>query len=219
MSTLPPPEGPQTPLSQAPTALTPTTTTSAASTFTFPPIYAFPPFFTLQPNPTTLSSQLHSWSTLLQSHCRHTRLTTLTLIDALPHPPFTNPTTRRSLSLADARTLISWMASPDGGHRAEWIATSSGGKAGRAGDAAPARCWVYWKRPEEWAAVLEEWVERTGQRGSVITLYEIGESEATRREEFHGIDGDLLAKSLQVCVKRGKAQVFGAEGSEGVKFF
>ncbi|KAJ4296703.1 hypothetical protein N0V90_006751 [Kalmusia sp. IMI 367209] len=92
------------------------------------------------------------------------------------------------------------------------------GKGGAEGEG-EGRAWAYWKRPEEWAAALEEWVERTGQKGSVITLYEIGESDATRKEEFYGIDGELLMKSLGVCVKRGKAQIFGGEGSEGVKFF
>ena len=37
--------------------------------------------------------------------------------------------------------------------------------------------------------------------------------------EFHGMDPELMLKSLQVLVKRGKAQVFGSEGQEGVKFF
>lgn len=62
-------------------------------------------------------------------------------------------------------------------------------------------------------------MERTGQKGSVVTLYEITESDATKREEFWGMDAELLMRCLQVCVKRGKAQVFGSEGSEGVKFF
>ena len=79
--------------------------------------------------------------------------------------------------------------------------------------------WIYWRKPEEWAQVLEEWVERTGQRGSVITLYEIAESDATRKEDFWGMEQELLKKCVGVCVKRGKAQVFGTEGSEGVKFF
>lgn len=201
------PEPSQTPLSTATTAVA----------FAFPPIYAFPPFFTLQPNPTTLSSQLLSWSTLIQSYCRFHHLFTLTLVDALASPLFSNPTTRRKLSIKDARTVINWMASSEGGHRAEWITASGNGKAAKGEEAG--RCWVYWKRPEEWAASLEEWVERTGQKGSVITLYEIAESDATKREDFHGIDGELLVKSLQLCVKRGKAQIFGGEGSEGVKFF
>jgi ESCRT-II complex subunit VPS25 len=52
-----------------------------------------------------------------------------------------------------------------------------------------------------------------------LTLYEIVEGDASRNEEFWGMDMDLLQKSLAVCVKRGKAQIFGGEGSEGVKFF
>ena len=39
------------------------------------------------------------------------------------------------------------------------------------------------------------------------------------RIEFHGLDQELLLKALNVLVKRGKAQVFGQEDSQGVKFF
>lgn len=111
------------------------------------------------------------------------------------------------------------MASPEGGNRAEWIPTGSGKKVVKGEEAEGEKAWIYWRRPEEWAVQLEEWVERTGQRGTVLTLYEIVESDASAREEFAGMDMELLQKSLGVCVKRGKAQVFGGEGSEGVKFF
>jgi ESCRT-II complex subunit VPS25 len=37
--------------------------------------------------------------------------------------------------------------------------------------------------------------------------------------EFHGLDQDLLQKALGILVKRGKAQIFGQEDSQGVKFF
>jgi ESCRT-II complex subunit VPS25 len=37
--------------------------------------------------------------------------------------------------------------------------------------------------------------------------------------EFHGMDQELMQKSLQVLVKRGKAQIFGDADSLGVKFF
>jgi ESCRT-II complex subunit VPS25 len=71
----------------------------------------------------------------------------------------------------------------------------------------------------------------------VLTLYELTESEATLSEgiysrrlciqfadfdsfvEFHGMDPELLQKALNVLVKRGKAQVFGQEDQQGVKFF
>lgn len=115
------------------------------------------------------------------------------------------------------------MSTSEGGNRAEYIAppgTSTKKKgAGGGGEEEGGRYWIYWRRPDEWASALEEWVERTGQKGSVLTFYEIVEGEATMREEFWGMDGALLMKSLGICVKRGKAQVFGNEGSEGVKFF
>jgi hypothetical protein len=37
--------------------------------------------------------------------------------------------------------------------------------------------------------------------------------------EFHGMDPEVLQKALNVLVKRGKAQVFGQEDQQGVKFF
>lgn len=37
--------------------------------------------------------------------------------------------------------------------------------------------------------------------------------------EFHGMDMELLLRSLQVLAKRGKAQIFGSEDQQGVKFF
>lgn len=53
----------------------------------------------------------------------------------------------------------------------------------------------------------------------VLTVYELVEGEATMSQEWHGMDVDVMMKSLNVLVKRGKAQVFGSEGQEGVKFF
>lgn len=37
--------------------------------------------------------------------------------------------------------------------------------------------------------------------------------------EFHDMDHDVMLKALSILSKRGKAQVFGSEGQEGVKFF
>lgn len=188
--------------------------------FQFPPHYSFPPFFTLQPVATTRSSQLASWSSLIQAYCRHHRIFSLSLIDALNTPLFNNKKLRRGLNLRDAKAVLVWMATPEGGNRAEFISTSTNKKAAKAGEEGEGgRAWIYWRRPEEWAAALEEWVDRTGQKGTVLTLYEIVEGDASAKEEFFGMDMDLLLRSLNVSVKRGKAQVFGGEGSEGVKFF
>lgn len=38
---------------------------------------------------------------------------------------------------------------------------------------------VYWRNPEEWANAIYEWIDSTGQKGSVLTLYEISEGDLT----------------------------------------
>lgn len=117
--------------------------------------------------------------------------------------------------------MLSWMGTKEGGGRVEWVgkppSKSSGGFGG--GDIGGGRCWIYWRRPEEWADLVLRWVEEMGQRGVVLTMWELGEGDGTRGWDFHGMDEVLLQRSVQVLVKRGRAQVFGESGSEGVKFF
>jgi ESCRT-II complex subunit len=36
---------------------------------------------------------------------------------------------------------------------------------------------IYWRNPEEWAAVIAEWVEETAQKGVVLTVYELTEGD------------------------------------------
>jgi len=192
-----------------------------AAPFAFPPHYTFPPFFTLQPNLTTRASQLQSWSSLIQTYCRHSSLFTLSLIDAVQTPLFKNERLNKRLSLRDAKAVLDWMSSDDGGKRAEPLGESGRGKGAPAGGEG-GTYWIYWRRPEEWAEAVEAWVDETGQKGSVLTLFELVESDATTGQEFHGMPMDLLQKSLQLLAKRGKAQIFagtGGEDSMGVKFF
>lgn len=190
-------------------------TSASASPFPFPPTYNFPPFFTPQPNTNTRQSQLQKWSSLIQSWCRHHRQYRLSLIDAVETPLFHNAALRKRLDLREARAVVDWMSKSEeeggGGRRAEWIAEGSAqGKA---------VAWIWWRRPEEWADVLVEWVDGTGQRGTVLTVYELIEGDVTMSQEFHGMDTDVMLRSLNVLVKRGKAQIFGDAGQEGVKFF
>ncbi|KAL4936654.1 hypothetical protein BDV06DRAFT_233237 [Aspergillus oleicola] len=199
---------------------------TAKEPFPFPTLYKYPPFFSLQPNTTTLHHQFQQWSSLIQSWCRHHRIFKMSLIDSIDAPPFRNSELKKKLSLADARTVLDWMSRGDeeggttagagagagglggGGRRAEWV-----------DGLAKTMVWIWWRRPEEWAALLAEWVDGTGQRNVVLTLYELLEGEATISQEWHGMDTEVMMRSLNVLVKQGKAQVFGSEGQEGVKFF
>ena len=116
--------------------------------FKYPRSYSFPPFFTLQPNTATRHAQFTKWSSFILSYCRNHRIWRLSIIDALDTPLFYNSELRKRLSLHDAREIVDWMTKGEGAERAEWI--------GREGEKSVA--WMYWRRPEEWAELLSDWV-------------------------------------------------------------
>ncbi|KAH0565394.1 hypothetical protein GP486_001211 [Trichoglossum hirsutum] len=177
----------------------------AEQPFTFPREYHFPPFFTRQRNAITYTAQCQKWSKLILDYCRAKRIWRLSLVDAIDGELFWNKSLNRRLSLADAREIIDVMKTKEG--RAEWVSKDKN------------VALVYWRNPEEWATVIGDWIEETAQRNTVLTLYELTEGYLTASQEFHGMDTEILQKSLNVLVKRGKAQVFGSEDQQGVKFF
>ncbi|RMZ83824.1 hypothetical protein DV737_g1436, partial [Chaetothyriales sp. CBS 132003] len=144
---------------------------------------------------------------LIQAYCRHHRIYSLTLVAALDTPLFHNAAIRKRLSLQHAKDIVDFMASPAGHTRAEW----------RGPDKASA--WIWWRAPDEWAELISAWVDESGQKNVVLTLYELVEGEATVGQDFYGLDKLLLQRSLATLVKKGRAQVFGGDGQEGVKFF
>ncbi|KFX99909.1 hypothetical protein O988_03604 [Pseudogymnoascus sp. VKM F-3808] len=180
-----------------------------ADTFEFPAFYSFPPFFSPQPSTTTEHARRSKWSSLILAYCRQKKLWKLTLVDAIDTDLFWNKTINRRVSLADAKDIVNAMRKEG---RAEWLG-------GKKDSESKEVAWIYWRTPEEWAGLIYDWVDETGQKNVVLTLYELTESEATISQEFHGMDPDLLQRAMGVLVKRGKAQVFGQEDEQGVKFF
>lgn len=112
---------------------------------------------------------------------------------------FFNRRLNRRLSHADIREVIDFLRR-DG--RAEYVLPSSGSGSGNAasslslplgvgggggvgggagvdGDGGD-MAWIFWRTPEEWGSLVEGWVESTGQRGSVLTVYELVEGDGTR---------------------------------------
>ncbi|KAI4188621.1 MAG: hypothetical protein L6R41_001999 [Letrouitia leprolyta] len=185
--------------------------------FQFPPSHSFPPFYTLQPTLLTRQAQLQKWSNLILRYHAHHHLYRLHLSTALSSPLFHNAAIRKRLSRASLVELIDYMckSEKDGGagQRAEWI----GGDSGKG--VKKEEAWIWWRRPEEWAEVIDGWVERTGQKGLVLTFWELVNGEAVKGEEWVGMEEEVLERSLGVLFKKGKAQVFGEEGEKGVKFF
>ncbi|KAI0459113.1 ESCRT-II complex subunit-domain-containing protein [Xylaria acuta] len=240
---------PSTPLPSSSSTATATTTTTTSTTttgFSFPREWSFPPFFTRQSNANTRFSQDSKWASLILSYCAHHRIYKLGLTSPAAEALFHNRRLDKRLSLADAREVLSFMRrdgrvefmgndsssssssnnnnsnnysnsnrTNDDGGGGSGGGSGGGGGGGGGGDVV----WVYWRTPEEWAALVETWVDDTAQKGTVLTLYELSQGEDTIGTEFHGLDPELLQKALQVLVKRNKAQIFGQEDQLGVKFF
>ncbi|KAK4232431.1 ESCRT-II complex subunit-domain-containing protein [Podospora fimiseda] len=174
--------------------------------FKFPREHSFPPFFTPQTNLTTHHAQQTKWSSLVLSYCRHHRIFKLSLSDSLSQSDlFHNQQINRRLSPQHQRSIIDFLRKEG---RAEYQKENGGDLV-----------YIYWRTPEEWAGIIESWIEETAQKGQVLTVYELLEGENTRGSEFYGMDREVLIKALNVLVKRGKAQIFGQEDSLGVKFF
>jgi ESCRT-II complex subunit VPS25 len=148
-----------------------TTAPGTINTFDFPREYHFPPFFTRQPNLTTHHSQLCTWSALILKYCAHHSLYKLSLSSPTTEELFHNKKLNRRLSPADAREVLDFMRKEG---RAEPVSVAAGDE-----DTSDV-FWIYWKTPEEWAREVENWVDETAQKGTVLTLWELTDGENSR---------------------------------------
>lgn len=75
---------------------------------------------------------------------------------------------------------------------------------------------ILWRTLPEWAKLLRDYVDSTGQLGTILTVYELTQLEdSTTSEEFRNIDYNLFVKILQLLMKQGKAQILMTEDNSG----
>ncbi|BGP36961.1 hypothetical protein JCM10449v2_000865 [Rhodotorula kratochvilovae] len=195
-------------------------TVSSSSSFLFPSLFSFPPFFTRQPNPQTWAHQLDQWRALVLAHARFTRTFRLEGSDEqCGAEPFRNHALNRQLPLPVLRLILDSLVAS--GSAAWDPSTAPAGGKSKGGAQSGGAVWLYWRRPEEWAAVIYDWVKETGQTGSVMTFYELTEGgDLAHTTEFHRLPEFILRKALDVLAKQGKAQVLKGlgEDGDGVKF-
>ncbi|CEG72820.1 hypothetical protein G6F70_003171 [Rhizopus microsporus] len=182
------------------------------STFEYPSLFDFPPFFTRQIVDSTWKSQASDWEKLILNYAKHKRLFRLELHKATTsseHEIFVNKKINRRLSFETLQEIIEEMVKKG---TAEW----EGGPKGPRTEAL-----IYWHTPEEWANLIWNWINETGQNDQIVTYYEIAHGELAEGQEFFEIDNTVLDKALNVLVKKGNAQIFKGtdEDSMGVKFF
>eukprot|EP00696_Hemimastix_kukwesjijk_P013444 gnl/Hemi2/26831_TR9026_c0_g1_i1.p1 gnl/Hemi2/26831_TR9026_c0_g1~~gnl/Hemi2/26831_TR9026_c0_g1_i1.p1 ORF type:complete len:189 (+),score=75.07 gnl/Hemi2/26831_TR9026_c0_g1_i1:44-610(+) len=181
------------------------TTAPQPGSFTFPPLYAFPPFFTLQPVLASRKKQLDVWCDLVLAYFHHHRLFYLEVSQASTMPLFSNAAINRKLTPDGLSAVLAALESQG---RLVW-------------EQAKVKALIFWRTPSEWAGLVADWVERTGMPGTVCTLYELTQGEATQSEAFHGLPVPVLLPALEVLQERGKAEIFQSDNPDevGVKFF
>lgn len=158
----------------------------ASRAFRFPPVHAFPPFYTLQPNPVSRSQQLSQWRTLILDFCRYHRIFTLAPLPtrdaptghgeaADPHKSlFANRAIQRSLSPEAIRTILSDLVDHK---QAAWDDASGKKNASSAAANTNAKALIYWKSPAQWGDAIYDWVFATGQNKSIMTLFELSHGD------------------------------------------
>ncbi|KAI8841374.1 ESCRT-II complex subunit-domain-containing protein [Chytridium lagenaria] len=160
-------------------------------------IQNFPPFYSRQPNQETWRKQKQLWCEVILTHCSTTKTCVLTVKSSneIAQPDvFGNDKINRRLP-QDAREEIVNDLVNEG--YAEWENKQT-----------KARCFVWWRHPDDWASLVYEWALSTGQRNSVCTMYEIVHGDTTEGEDFHGLDEDFMMKVLKNLEKQKKAQLF-----------
>ncbi|KAF3939508.1 hypothetical protein ABW19_dt0207786 [Dactylella cylindrospora] len=170
----------------------------------YPDFYNFPPFYTRQPNANSWSSQLSQWRSFILSYCRARKLWRLNLVDAMDTDLFHNKSINRKLPLPVIREITDSLVSTS---NAEWLSADK------------SIAYIFWRTPEDFAQQIYGWIEETGQKNTVLTLFELTEGEDTTKQEWYGMDQVMFKKCLDVLVKKGTAQVFSVGEEKGVKFW
>ncbi|XP_054153329.1 vacuolar protein-sorting-associated protein 25-like [Oppia nitens] len=165
--------------------------------------YNFEPFFTIQPNIETRRQQLKAWRQLICDYYEVINEHVLDVNKAINDPIFKNNKISRQLSLDSLRVILDDMQSNG---LIEWI------------DKKQDNCYVYWKRPQDWAQLVLKWVDEKALNNTVCTFYEIVSSDETKNYPFHGLNEQILIKALQCLEKQGKAVLMSFDNNSGVKF-
>ncbi|KAG9396154.1 ESCRT-II complex vps25 subunit [Carpediemonas membranifera] len=173
--------------------------------FSFPSYHNLPPFYTLQPNLETQTKQLEMWGSLVQSYCRFNKITHFPVGDMLSNDLFHNKSISRQVTIDMARAIIDFMVSHG---TAQWEGKEK------------LRATIVLRTLDDWADIIYNWAYRVGNVGTVVTAFELLESDESKNEEFYKMDRALFRRVMGVLEKQGKARLFNAgdESKEGVKF-
>ncbi|KAI5956292.1 hypothetical protein KGF54_000767 [Candida jiufengensis] len=193
--------------------------------FKFPKIHTFPPLYTKQPNQTIQQQQLESWNNIILQYCEYYKITSLTL-DGVPKNSqissidisnlpllFNNKSINRQVNSEFKNLIINNLIHSK---KAEYINHKK----------PDLGIFIYWRSLTEWGNIIYEYISNTGQKGTVLTLYELTKNDDDELQngglpqDLKNLDESLLIKVIkEYLIKQGKAQLLMNENNEigGVK--
>ncbi|KAF8645062.1 hypothetical protein AX16_008120 [Volvariella volvacea WC 439] len=183
-------------------------THTTSNGYLLPSIHSAPPFFTQQPNPATQAIVTEQWTRLILSYARYKRLFTLRVEDAETtggdwDEVLRNTRINRKLRSSHLSSIIASMVAKD-------LASYEPPRQTRS-------VLLYWRLPEEWAEVLHDWANSTGQLNTILTFYDI--TDPPVESPLTNIPIVLLKKAISILAKTGRAQLIAIADGEGVRFF
>lgn len=216
------------------------------STFAFPELYNFPPFFTLQSNATTRAAQVDAWLQLIRQYCRHCQMTQLQLSrDTTKLSLFCNSRLQRQLSTHNVRLLLNelvrqryavWDSDSDvnanNNNNSASVSAAAATDDDEASNATSDVCHVTYHTLSEWASQLHNDMSQLGQLNTIHTVHELLDrggdhsdgtgsgGEYSDKEWCQALDSKLMLAVLRLLQRQGKALLIkGATLAEtGVKF-
>jgi hypothetical protein len=167
---------------------------------------SFPPLYTKQRNAETERQRLDDWVRVVVAWAVERKQSeVLVQKEVAQGELFRNDKIDRRVALEEAVEILDHVAARGNG---EWAGSDK------------RRFLVLTKSLAEWGRLVVGYVDRTGQMGSVLTVFELLEGDDTAAEEFFGMDRTLFMRVLAALEANHQAKVFTASDptKSGVKF-
>lgn len=184
-----------------------------STAFEFPKIHSFIPFYTKQPNATVLNNQLDSWCEILLGYCQHYKITSMSPITGKIIHSQLEEDEIKDIPLLFENKAIKRVANDDFKTLIFKHLILNQNKAELKNPKSPENgVIIFWRSLAEWAQVLYAFVQKTGQLGSVLTVYELTKlTDSGLTDDIRNLEYDVLVKVLKLLVKQGRAQILMSE--------
>lgn len=171
--------------------------------YSFPNYYNWPFFFTIQKHVDTRIKQLDMWKTILSEFCQTNKIWKISKSFFLEQVG-TNKTVNRQLSTDSINLLFDYFEKTG-------ILVFSGKDF----------YYVMWKNIEEWQSIIYDSVVKHHRVDTLETLDYLMHDEETAKEEYSGMDKEILVLILKSLEKKGKCKLLADDTGNsymGVKF-